>query len=417
MAALPGRLLSARPIRRALFVVEDRARGDDAGHVAPAESDSATDPHSRKLVGVGEARHGAKRHAELSGDLFAREQPVLAVACVRLFGHASSQPEPERPGKERNPPIPGDFVPLPSPDDGLAELIADLSPPTALTFSTPFVRVPVTVPPSFPPGDLYEHREVAVRRANVGFTSHEERRARRASALERNHSSAGGRYLNMVLLHGWLMLALERERVGWEAALYVAERLTAPPLDWFTLDQATTSIGLLTPSALPAPELDLPYAGRERLLNPYRRMALAVLADVGADQLWRLGDVPEDENRRPSTLLDAGVACGVTQPGTADRRGAREARKQGRRLLHSIGAWPWAHYPDGRLEDDWWAAPHVVEQLAAWRDAGETREDAARRLRAARARGRTWGRPEQTEPLRLTRERDASGRVWVTASK
>ena len=59
----------------------------------------------------------------------------------------------------------------------------------------------------------------------------------------------------------------------------------------------------------------------------------------------------------------------------------------------------------------------TVHHWAGWRDAGETREDAARRLRAARARGRTWGRPEQTEPLRLTRERDASGRVWVTASK
>jgi len=281
MAALPGRLLSARPARRALFVVKG-ARGDDAGHVAPAEPDSATDPHSRKLVSVGEPRHGAKRYAELSGDLLAREQPVLAVGCVGLLRHASSQPEPERPGKEQNPPIPRDFVPLPSPDYGLAQLIADLSPPAALTFSTPFVRVPVTAPPSFPLADLHVHLELATRRWHAGWTPREKGRV--LHALDEDRSTVGQRYLTMVRSHGWLMLPLEHAGLGWEAALHVAEQLTAPPVDWFTLEQAATNGGPLRPEAGWVPALGDPRAPREHVLGAYRSIAVAVYADVGTDR-------------------------------------------------------------------------------------------------------------------------------------
>ncbi len=289
------------------------------------------------------------------------------------------------PVEEQNPPIRGHFVPLPSPDHGLARLIADLSPPAALTFGTPFVRVPVTAPPSFPLADLNAHLELAARRWHAGWTPREKGRV--LHALDVDRSTVGQRYLTMVRFHGWLMLPLERAGVGWEAALYVAEQLTAPPLDWFTLEQAATNCELLRPEAGWVPALGDPRAPRERVLGPYRSMAVAVYADVGTDRpVWRLGAAPEDENRRPSRLVDASAVCGVTNPGSQHpTRGARNARARGRRLLHAVGAWPWAHYPDGNLEDQWWTAPHVVEQLGAWRDIAEAQDDGARHMRASAA--------------------------------
>lgn len=299
-----------------------------------------------------------------------------------------------RSAKEQNPSIPGDFVPLPSPDDGLAQLIADLSPPAALTFGTPFVRVPVTAPPSFPLADLDAHQELATRRWAAGWTPRERQRVR--SVLDADHYSPGGRYLNMSRSYGWLMLALERAHIGWEAALFLAEQLTEPPVDWFTLEQAATNGGSHRPEARWAPRLGIQQRPRERKLTAYRSMALAVYADLGSDRpLWRLGPRPEDENRRPSRLLDgpsrlldASAACGVIRKpeSLALRRGAENARDRGRRLLHSIGAWPWAHYPGGHLEQDWWTAPHVVEELGAWRDIAEAGDDGARRMRASAAR-------------------------------
>lgn len=290
------------------------------------------------------------------------------------------------PAKEQNPPIPSDFVPLPSPDNGLAKLIADVSPPSALTFSTPFIRVPVTAPPSFAQSGLDAHREVASRRWHAGWTPRERQRV--LAALDVDRSTLGQRYLNMSSRHGWLMLALERAQVGWEGALYVAEQLTAPPLDWFTLDQAATSYGALRPEAGWVPELGDPRGPRERVVTDYRSMAVAVYADLGADRpLWWFGPVPEDENRRPSRLLDASAACGVTKRATANpSRGARKARKRGRRLLHAVGAWPWAHYPSGVVEDNWWTAARVVEQLATWRSNGEALADGAWGAREAAAR-------------------------------
>lgn len=290
------------------------------------------------------------------------------------------------PVEEQNPSIPGDFVPLPSPDDGLAQLIADLSPPAALTFSTPFVRVPVTAPPSFPLADLEAHLQLATRRWHVGWTPRAQGRV--LHALDEDRSTVGQRYLSMVRFHGWLMLPLERAGVGWEAALHVAEQLTAPPIDWFTLEQAATNAGPLRPEAGWVPALGDPRAPREHVLVPYRSIAVAVYADVGTDRsVWRLGDAAEDENRRRTRIVDAAAVCGVTKLGTKHpTRRARDVRSRGRRLLHSIGAWPWTHYPGGHLEQDWWTAPHVVEQLGAWRDIAEAGDDGARRMRASAAR-------------------------------
>jgi len=56
----------------------------------------------------------------------------------------------------------------------------------------------------------------------------------------------------------------------------------------------------------------------------------------------------------------------------AGRRGgassAKRAVREGRLLLHQLGAWPWAHVDRGRLHDspEWWCAPEFLTPLRRW---------------------------------------------------
>jgi hypothetical protein len=287
---------------------------------------------------------------------------------------------------EQNPPIEAHFVPLPSSDDGLADLLAEVIPPFSLTLSTPFVRVPVIAAPTFPEADLEEHHKLAVRRWDAGWTPREHERVLGAREIDRE--TLGGHYERLSADLPWLMVALERFGIEWEAALVLAELITVPALDWFSLDQAANNDGALEPSPVALPALGDPRSPRERVLTPYRRMALTVLADLGAPSTMRtlLGPYPDDENRKPSRLVQAAQVCGVTRSGTANpSRAATNARADGRRLLHALGVWPWVCRADGHLGHEWWADATVVERFRVWLRHEEERDLWARHKRSVAA--------------------------------
>src|SRR3954447_1551075 len=83
-------------------------------------------------------------------------QDVSGISAMRsgtLTQHGPSNNEPEAS-------ISGHSV-LPSPEEGLARWISKVTPPGALTFSTPWVRVPVTAPPAFDDEAIAAHQERA----------------------------------------------------------------------------------------------------------------------------------------------------------------------------------------------------------------------------------------------------------------
>ena len=62
---------------------------------------------------------------------------------------------------------------LPAPDAGLARALAALSPPTALTYSTPWVRVPVSAVPAIDDQEAELHQERASNIRLAGLTAKE----------------------------------------------------------------------------------------------------------------------------------------------------------------------------------------------------------------------------------------------------
>ncbi len=265
------------------------------------------------------------------------------------------------------------FVPLPAPNTGLADLLAEVVPPGALTLSTPFVRVPVIAPPVFTDEQIEAHAELAVRRWQAQWTQAARRRVLRA--LNGDRETVGGRYESLVATWPWLMLSLEGSGIGWEAALLLAERLTTSPVGG-------------GPRISDLPDLGDPRSGYERVLTPYRRLAATVLGDIGTTSPIRalLGDLPEDENRNPSRLVQAAAACGITRTATANpSRAARSARSVGRQLLHDLGAWPWVCVVNGELAGEWWTEAAVGWRLEEWLRRSEAEEVWARRRRRAAA--------------------------------
>jgi hypothetical protein len=47
---------------------------------------------------------------------------------------------------------------------------------------------------------------------------------------------------------------------------------------------------------------------------------------------------------------------------------AQRAIREGRALLHALGAWPWAHVAGGRMHEvaSWWTDPQMLEPLRRW---------------------------------------------------
>jgi hypothetical protein len=74
-----------------------------------------------------------------------------------------------------------------------------------------------------------------------------------------------------------------------------------------------------------------------------------------------------------------------------DRRNVRRILVRGDALWATLGAWPWALYPDGRLAPSWRLDPLVARELESWYEraaaeaATRVRHDAARLRRARRA--------------------------------
>jgi hypothetical protein len=60
--------------------------------------------------------------------------------------------------------------------------------------------------------------------------------------------------------------------------------------------------------------------------------------------------------------------CGYL--GYGDRNTATRCITRGRKLWATLAAWPWwaLNPTGGRLPNEWWALPRVVETFAAWRD-------------------------------------------------
>jgi hypothetical protein len=275
-------------------------------------------------------------------------------------------------------PISGLIV-LPPPAGGLARFIASVSPPVALSFSTPFVRVPVSLPPEFDRADVDAHLERASSIAAVGWTPTEQQRRNRAID---DRSAPESRYGQLASLHPWLTLTLERAGLRWQAALVLGESLTRPALDWFDVEQAAVNGAALRPFAYsPRLTFDVTKPKERVALKPYRHIVLTVLHDIGADSSAgaRSGPAPEHRDER---LLWAGKSSDVTQPGVLDPRGARKALTNGRRLLHQLGCWPWVLFSDGALTDGWWREADIAEGLLIWCRVGEVTESLARHRRA-----------------------------------
>ncbi|MGB7685000.1 MAG: hypothetical protein WBL45_04380 [Solirubrobacterales bacterium] len=66
---------------------------------------------------------------------------------------------------------------------------------------------------------------------------------------------------------------------------------------------------------------------------------------------------------------------------------AKRAVREGRKLLHLLGAWPWAHAEAGRLHQhpEWWNQPAFVDPLRAWISYGWARFLFLESVRARRA--------------------------------
>ncbi len=269
--------------------------------------------------------------------------------------------------KERNPPIRGHFV-LPTPEEGLAGWLGRIMPSTALTFSTPGVRVPVRpLECARVTLEAHEHRAIAI--WEHGWTPREELRV--LNALDVDRRTLGARYLALVQRSGWLTHALEQAGLGWTASLLLAERLTQPVVTFFDAQERMTS-GARASAEAPWPDLGDTRRGAERLLTPYRHVALAVLMDLRPLASEFLGAEPLDVKRRPSALLQAAAACGITRAVLTDpptfwsTKGAANAQREGRRLLAAIGAWPWVLFDMGALPAKWWTEPTVRSWLGTW---------------------------------------------------
>ena len=292
---------------------------------------------------------------------------------------------------ELNAPISDHSVPrLPEPEAGLARALAALSPPTALAYSTPWVRVPVSAVPTISQEEAELHQE---RACNIRLASLTLKQTERRNKPLDERSTSGERYDAFASLYPWFTRALERAGVGWQQSLLLAEWLTKPALDWFDIEQAAVNGAVPRPWAGMARTTTDIRAPNSRDLTAYRHVGVAVLHDLGAESTVALGGYPEDSHRRPSRLVWAGVLHGVTDARRDyPERGARKALDRGRRVLSALGAWPWTCEPDGALRGDWWIDDRFLEPLDRWRQIGEMREVQAK-----------WSRTDAAEEAGLTK--------------
>jgi hypothetical protein len=270
---------------------------------------------------------------------------------------------------------------------------------TAPRLTTPLVWAPVTARPSFTGEELAAHREAA---SGVWADAWDlAAQAKRLRALDVDRDTLGHRYLGAVTDAPWLSLALERAGVArWQERLFLLEAWTRPSVQWFSTDQSD----LLPPVPYadiappqPAPR-SLDRAGRvveweptEQILTTGRHVYLAILLDLGAAEIdpvrMKFGTrLPDDEERRPSRLIAAGLLAGLGRKGNISTKVVARAADRGRGVLRAVGAWPWAHF-DGALPPDWWTTPDAVGPFADWVRTAEADESARRAQRRA-AQGR-----------------------------
>lgn len=143
------------------------------------------------------------------------------------------------------------------------------------------------------------------------------------------------------------------------------------------LDGALRSAGVTHPDArwyiVNGPRTDimvgLPRDQAQKIGHPARSIEVAAEHDItGAD------------------LMDLSERLGLTdQHHSADTRGARRYLSRGRKILASVGVWPWAHVSRWHPQQTWWTQEDVIVALLRWHD--HWWMDAAKRLAgSARAR-------------------------------
>jgi hypothetical protein len=102
---------------------------------------------------------------------------------------------------------------------------------------------------------------------------------------------------------------------------------------------------------------------RHRLGIRYWSMEVAYAADLEACPTIELADAFGFDDHRDE-WFDAKGERHVTL--REDSRSVRRYRAGGRRLLHALGAWPWAVVDDGRLPRKWHEARAFADAFAAW---------------------------------------------------
>lgn len=138
---------------------------------------------------------------------------------------------------------------------------------------------------------------------------------------------------------------------------------------------------------------------RHRLGIRYWSMEAAYAADLEARASIELANGLGFDDHRDAWLDKKGERH-VTMRESS--RSVRRYQVTGRRLLHALGAWPWAVVDEGRLPRKWHQAPAFSDAFAAWHRAAWT--DTYRRLRSSAAwAGGEW-RPWARDHPRAERE-------------
>jgi hypothetical protein len=97
---------------------------------------------------------------------------------------------------------------------------------------------------------------------------------------------------------------------------------------------------------------------QRNLSKPWRMLAATVRRDLFGEPLTRISEYLGRSDHL------AVVAHRPKLAGACD--GARKDTALGRRWLHAIGAWPWAHAEEGRLPRQWWTLPQFTGPLRSW---------------------------------------------------
>jgi hypothetical protein len=106
------------------------------------------------------------------------------------------------------------------------------------------------------------------------------------------------------------------------------------------------------------------HSPSERLRNygrPARAIEVAAEHDISGRALVDLASLLSLTDHQMPIPRHGGTTTG-------ESRGGRRYLSLGRKLLHALGVWPWAHVEDWTRTRQWWRDPAVFAALRAWHD-------------------------------------------------